>query len=102
MLHKNPEIILPETFSLLEKICADPFFDNFNLVGGTALALQIGHRFSIDLDFFSPSSFGSARIIDHLVQNYDFNLKRRRFDAARDAVCDWSINHDVTSKFKTQ
>ena len=38
----------------------------------------------------------------HLEENYDFNLKRRRFDAARDAVCDWSINHDVTSKFKTQ
>lgn len=74
MLHKNPEIILPETFSLLEKICADSFFDNFNLVGGTALALQIGHRFSIDLDFFSSSSFDSARMIDHLVQHYDFNL----------------------------
>ena len=38
----------------------------------------------------------------HLEENYDFNLKRRRFDAARDAVCDWSINHDFTSKFKTQ
>lgn len=74
MLHKNPEIILPETFSLLGKICTDSFFDKFNLVGGTALALQIGHRFSIDLDFFSSSSFDSARMIDHLVQNYDFNL----------------------------
>lgn len=74
MLHRNPEIILPETFSLLKKVCADTFFDGFNLVGGTALALQIGHRFSIDLAFFSSFPFDSARMIDHLVQNYDFNL----------------------------
>lgn len=29
--------------------------DRFYLAGGTALALQIGHRLSIDLDFFSPT-----------------------------------------------
>jgi hypothetical protein len=28
-------------------------FNNFYLVGGTALALQIGHRVSVDFDFFS-------------------------------------------------
>ncbi|MEK7217713.1 MAG: nucleotidyl transferase AbiEii/AbiGii toxin family protein [Patescibacteria group bacterium] len=34
-------------WSLLEK------FDDFYLAGGTALALQIGHRVSVDFDFFS-------------------------------------------------
>jgi predicted nucleotidyltransferase component of viral defense system len=29
--------------------------DRFYLAGGTALALQIGHRLSVDLDFFSPT-----------------------------------------------
>lgn len=29
--------------------------DDFYLAGGTALALQIGHRISVDLDFFSPN-----------------------------------------------
>ena len=28
-------------------------FKGFYLAGGTALALQIGHRISVDLDFFS-------------------------------------------------
>jgi hypothetical protein len=28
-------------------------FEGFYLVGGTALALQIGHRVSVDFDFFS-------------------------------------------------
>ena len=27
------------------------------LAGGTALALQLGHRYSYDLDFFSPQKF---------------------------------------------
>jgi hypothetical protein len=29
-------------------------FEDFYLAGGTALALQIGHRLSVDFDFFSP------------------------------------------------
>jgi predicted nucleotidyltransferase component of viral defense system len=29
--------------------------DHFYLAGGTALSLQIGHRLSVDLDFFSPT-----------------------------------------------
>jgi hypothetical protein len=29
-------------------------FSGFYLAGGTALALQIGHRVSVDFDFFSP------------------------------------------------
>ena len=28
-------------------------FQGFDLAGGTALALQIGHRISVDFDFFS-------------------------------------------------
>jgi predicted nucleotidyltransferase component of viral defense system len=31
------------------------YIDDFYLAGGTALALQIGHRISTDLDLFSPS-----------------------------------------------
>jgi hypothetical protein len=31
------------------------FGDRFYPAGGTALALQIGHRISVDLDFFSPT-----------------------------------------------
>ena len=33
---------------------------SFFLVGGTALALQLGHRKSIDLDLFSQSPFDAA------------------------------------------
>lgn len=40
------------TLELLNKIQSLPAFSDCRLVGGTALALQLGHRKSIDLDFF--------------------------------------------------
>ena len=36
-----------------------PIFQNFRLVGGTALSLQIGHRESIDIDLFSDTQYGN-------------------------------------------
>lgn len=36
------------------------------LAGGTALALQVGHRQSVDLDFFTPQKdFSSGKLIDY-------------------------------------
>ncbi|WP_373495213.1 nucleotidyl transferase AbiEii/AbiGii toxin family protein [Aquiflexum sp.] len=34
-------------------------FDDFRLVGGTALSLQLGHRMSLDIDLFSEKVYGS-------------------------------------------
>lgn len=44
--------IRPETLELLKEIQNDHAFKGLRLVGGTALSLQIGHRFSDDLDLF--------------------------------------------------
>ncbi len=49
------ETVYPATFAVLKKLSALPELKEFQLVGGTALALQIGHRHSIDLDFFTPN-----------------------------------------------
>jgi hypothetical protein len=38
----------------------------FYLAGGTALALQLGHRFSIDLDLFSPTQEDVPALIEPL------------------------------------
>jgi len=42
----------PNTLELLKRLSQEPFLAETRLVGGTALALQYGHRMSIDLDFF--------------------------------------------------
>ena len=44
--------IVPDTLELLKRLTQEPFLKDCRLVDGTALALQFGHRSSIDLDFF--------------------------------------------------
>ena len=56
MLHLTT--IDKETYELLQKLSSIEIISSkFALAGGTSLALQIGHRKSIDLDFFSPALF---------------------------------------------
>ncbi|MBQ0154329.1 MAG: nucleotidyl transferase AbiEii/AbiGii toxin family protein [Bacteroidales bacterium] len=55
--------ILPNTLELLKQLSQQPEFKPMRLVGGTALALQLGHRQSIDLDFFSTSPIDQDKII---------------------------------------
>ena len=50
MLHL--ETIEPATLLLLRKLQSIPALADTRLVGGTALAMQLGHRISIDLDVF--------------------------------------------------
>lgn len=42
----------PNTLSLLKELSANSVLQNLILVGGTSLALQLGHRKSVDLDLF--------------------------------------------------
>ena len=66
MLHRDSFLIKPETFNLIQRLQALDFLNEFHLVGGTALALQIGHRNSIDIDLFSRNNFNSSQFISQL------------------------------------
>jgi hypothetical protein len=46
----------PEVQRVLELLAPHAFMQRFYLAGGTALALQLGHRISYDLDFFSATA----------------------------------------------
>ncbi len=59
MLHKDPFIIEPATFRLIQELQAIESFKEFNLVRSTALALMLGHRNSIDIDLFSVVEFSA-------------------------------------------
>src|SRR5690349_3583153 len=59
------------TLDLIKKLMADEKFKAFNLVGGTALALMIGHRISVDIDLFSTTAFNAPQLGDHLTTNYN-------------------------------
>lgn len=64
MLQKRT--VEPATFSLLKELMGLPILESFYLVGGTALALQIGHRKSIDLDLFCDKEHDQEAIINAL------------------------------------
>jgi len=49
----------------------DNSFSDFNLVGGTALSLQMGHRRSIDIDLFNTSDFDSKSLARYLEKQYN-------------------------------
>ena len=46
------ETVQPGTLDLLKEVQSIPGLSGLRLVGGTALALQLGHRTSVDLDLF--------------------------------------------------
>lgn len=64
MLHT--ESVYPKTLKLLKEIMKEPTLEFLSLVGGTSLALQIGHRISVDLDLFTSKSFDKVEVLDTL------------------------------------
>jgi hypothetical protein len=54
------------TLDFLKLIQANPHFSDTRLVGGTALALQIGHRKSIDLDIFGKINLEPLELTQEL------------------------------------
>jgi len=61
--------VKPRTLQLLKDLQNLEALKDFILVGGTSLALQIGHRISIDLDLFCSNELDISkipRIIEHL------------------------------------
>lgn len=72
MLHKTSSIISPKTFSLIQELQCIPELKEFYLVGGTALALQLGHRNSIDIDLFTQKDFTPEEMETLLKVKYSF------------------------------
>lgn len=71
MLHRDSFIIDPATFELIQKLQSFEELNDFVLVGGTSLALQIGHRYSIDIDLCSQSEFDVNEKVEFLESNFE-------------------------------
>jgi hypothetical protein len=72
MLHTQS--VEPSTLELLRSLQGKDYLKGFNLVGGTALALYLGHRTSIDIDLFSNFSFDTVQLIELIQQDYSLQL----------------------------
>lgn len=63
--------IQPATLALLKELAARKDLACFALAGGTALALQLGHRISIDLDFFTDEKFDGQALSEVLGKDFE-------------------------------
>jgi hypothetical protein len=53
--------------SVIETVSDSLYFKDFYLCGGTALALQIGHRISVDADFICEKDFEKDNLIKYVL-----------------------------------
>lgn len=70
-MHEN--VLTPKQSALAEKLL--PGIRNFYLAGGTALALQIGHRRSLDFDLASRKPIEPFNLERHLITR-GFEIQR--------------------------
>jgi predicted nucleotidyltransferase component of viral defense system len=56
------------------------------LAGGTALALQLGHRYSYDLDFFTPLRFETREVLERFKKIPGFALERTSWQTVLGSV----------------
>ena len=67
--------LLPDTLRAIKLVSKIPIFEKAYLAGGTALALQIGHRISVDLDFFTQEEFDENSLASNLQKIDKFRLE---------------------------
>jgi len=73
-MHK--EVLNDKQLELLPVMAS--FRKEYYLVGGTAIALHIGHRRSIDFDMFKPSAINHKKNLDRITQaGYPCTVTRR-------------------------
>ncbi|MDR0312175.1 MAG: nucleotidyl transferase AbiEii/AbiGii toxin family protein [Treponema sp.] len=68
MLQK--EALVQEMISLIKELQSNSLFKDHNLVGGTALTLQLGHRTSTDIDLFTTKTQNATELADYFNKNY--------------------------------
>jgi len=69
--------------SILRKLMASEVFKDFRLVGGTALALQRGHRRSVDIDLFTDLDYADmpiAKMRDYLEKEFPIHKGTESMD----------------------
>ncbi len=71
------ETVEPHTLSLIYDLQSKPYTENFLLVGGTALALQLGHRTSTDIDLFTQIRFDVESLLLQIQSDFKISIRSR-------------------------
>jgi hypothetical protein len=95
----HKETVTEELFDVLKDLMSIESLLSFRLVGGTALALQMGHRKSIDIDFFSNEKMSKKAIVASLENKFagvecvttSYSVNARIKGVRIDIFDDWSV-----------
>jgi len=92
-LHRN--ILRPEAEALFDTLCRAPEMEGLTLIGGTALALQLGHRISLDFDFAQFGGTLPGFNIDRLISRLKHEGHQAQIITNPAQITQFKINHGM-------
>jgi len=90
MLHQ--ETIDTPTLELLISLQGKDYLNGFFLVGGTALALYLGHRKSVDIDLFINVSFDASQLLENIHQDFPYQLSYTAVNTLKGSINDVKVD----------
>ena len=84
ILHKEN---ITENMDKVAKVIFDTLDKDFYLAGGTALALRIGHRKSIDLDYFINKDFDTLQLKNIIISTFPSEKVKILFEEKNTLWC---------------
>jgi len=91
----NIESLTDRTRKIFEHVARCPALRDFTLIGGTALALQLGHRRSEDLDFWLPAESLNKDAINIVIRMAEEAGICVKLITSSDQITSARINHGV-------
>jgi len=104
------EAISPNAINAINALKKIPILNDFYLAGGTACALQLGHRLSVDLDFFSSKFlldfYQREELKNYLKANHSLKIREEaegtlHIELEATAVSFLRYNYPVLKPFKS-
>lgn len=78
------ETVTSDLLEIAQQLCANSHLDMFRIVGGTAIALHLGHRKSVDIDFFTCEKVNKAEVLQilrHMFPTTEFTISQHSISA---------------------
>ncbi len=73
----HPKVLNAEAWAVVRRLASAGDLEGWTLAGGTGLALQLGHRRSVDLDFFRAETFDTRVLIKRLSERGTIAVQSR-------------------------
>ena len=76
----HPKVLSLKAWKTVRTLTAGGWFESWTLAGGTGLALQLGHRYSEDLDLFKADPFRPEQLAEGLSKVGPLRVQSRSAD----------------------